>query len=97
MKKIMLLICCLSCFEVTHALPLNLVSEIIKQDDWIVSMAASSDGKRIKIRYKINSYTQKVDTMAGYQVWSNNQWVMALGGVDNYGNYVTYFNTKYYF
>ncbi len=60
-------------------------------------MAASNDGKRIKIRYKINSVTQKVDTMAGYQVWSSGQWAMILGGVDNYGNYVNYFSTRYYF
>jgi hypothetical protein len=97
MKKIILLICCLSYFEVSYALPIKSTFEIIKQDDWIVSMAVSSDGKRIKIRYKINSFSQKVDTMAGYQYWTGSQWSMIFGGADNYGNYVNYFSTKYYF
>lgn len=93
----MLLIMLLNSFEFSYALPFKFTSEIIKQDDWIVSMAASNDGKRIKIRYKINSVSQKVDMIAGYQVWSNGQWIMVIGGSDNYGDYVNYNSSRYYF
>jgi hypothetical protein len=67
------------------------------QDDYVVVWARSTDGKMIKVRYKLNPYTRKRDTFSGVQYYDNGSWNSAIVGNDDYGSYIIVFFTKYYF
>ncbi len=86
-------------FSQVQAHETKIPAEQVRQDDWNTAMAQSSDGKLLKVRYKINSFTQKIDIYAGFQAWdqSYSRWVTVFGGSDKFGTYVTYFSNKYYF
>ena len=100
MKKLLFLLLLCFCFSYvtaeTETCPNYTPSYKHVQDDWVVVVAVSEDGKRIKAAYQIDMFGN-VRQICGFKVWDGYSWSMAFGGSSEYGYYVIYFGKRYYF
>jgi uncharacterized protein YxeA len=68
-----------------------------KNDNLVQVIAQTEDGKkRLKVKYEINPYSNKIEKHKPAYYHNGNQWTQTYLREDDYGIYILYYGLRYY-